>query len=101
MRQVKAVLFHRIVRRRQPPRENALANEPNPPRVTLPEPDSELPDEERLDVESPPKKLPRDHDPPAVPPPDENPRGWQAVLVGAPDAIAGAFGAQFSRGIIA
>lgn len=56
--------FHGIVRReniagRQPPPEkcdvNACANEPKPPRVTPPEPESddEVAEGERLDDESP------------------------------------------------
>ena len=50
----------------QPPEKcaaKALANEPNPPRVT---PASEaVPDDELLEAESPPKKLlRRDHEPP-------------------------------------
>jgi len=55
--------FHRNVRPapvHQPPPEkcdvNARANEPKPPRVTPPEPESdEVPDAERLDEESLPK----------------------------------------------
>jgi hypothetical protein len=75
-RQVKGEMFHGIVRRAvshcQPPTEkceaNDRANEPNPPRVTPPEPESEaVPDDEPLDEESPPKKLRRDHDPPDPP----------------------------------
>jgi len=43
----------------------ALANPPNPPRVTWPEPDSpEAPADDGFDGESPLKKLLRDHDPP-------------------------------------
>lgn len=108
-RQAKAGLFHSIVRhcavwpRRQPRPEkpNALANEPNPPRVTPVELDSEPPDDERADEESPLKKLLRDHEPPdeLPPPPDEDPRGWHAAPDGA--AIPGWFGWQFSRGISA
>jgi len=75
-RQVKGEMFHGIVRRAmshcQPPTEkceaNDRANEPNPPRVPPPEPDSEaVPDDEGLDEESLPKKLRRDHDPPHPP----------------------------------
>jgi hypothetical protein len=75
-RQVKGEMFHGIVRRAmshcQPPTEkceaNDRANEPNPPRVTPPEPVSEaVPDDEGLDEESLPKKLRRDHDPPHPP----------------------------------
>jgi hypothetical protein len=89
---------------RQPPPEksevNARANEPNPPRVTLPEPESdELIDDERFDEESPPKKLVRDDQP--LPPPDEDPRGRHWALVCNPDAIPGRFGSQFSLGISA
>lgn len=89
--------------RHQPPRENALANEPNPPRVTPPEPDSdEPPDEARLDEVSPPKKLLRDHNPPDEPwPPDQDPRGGHAAPVCRFVAMPGGFGAQFSRGISA
>ena len=93
----------------QPPPEkcdvNACANEPNPPRVTPPEPESDdVPDEEWLD-ESPLKKLLRDDDPPDEPwlLPDEDPRGGHSAPVCSPDgaAIPGRFGPQFSPGISA
>jgi len=107
--------FHRIVRDAgrvvsyQPPPEkcdvNACANEPNPPRVTPPEPESdEVPDEEWLD-ESPLKKLLRDDDPPDEPwlLPDEDPRGGHSAPVCSPDgaAIPARLGSQFSLGISA
>lgn len=63
--------------------EKACANEPNPPRVTPPEPESEdVPDDAWLDEEeSPLKKLERDDQyPPCPPPPDEDPRCAQSVL---------------------
>ena len=80
----------------------AWANEPNPPRVTPPEPESdELPDPAWLDAESLLKKLEReDHDPP-WPPPDEVPRCEQSVPVTAAAATPGAEGWQFWRGISA
>jgi hypothetical protein len=93
----------------QPPPEkcdvNACANEPNPPRVTPPEPESDdVPDEEWLD-ESPLTKLLRDDDPPDEPwlLPDEDPRGGHSAWVCSPDgaAIPGRFGSQFSAGISA
>jgi hypothetical protein len=52
----------------QPPPEKctdiARANEPKPPRLTLPELESEAPDDAWFDEESPLKKLLRDHTPP-------------------------------------
>ena len=88
----------------QPPKcdANACANEPKPPRVTPPEPET-VPDEEALDTESPPKKLPRrDHELPD-PPLEEYPRAEQLVAVcgdvGA--AIPGDAGSQLLRGISA
>ncbi len=80
---------------------NACANEPKPPRVTPPEPESDdVLDDEWLDEESPLKKLERD-DPPEEPwpPLDEDPRAAHSASlrpVGA--AIPGW---QFSRGISA
>ena len=92
-------------RQPRPEKPNALANEPNPPRVTPPEPESdEEPDDEWADEESPLKKLLRDHELPDEPwRPDEDPRGWQSVPVCTPGgaAIPGRFGSQFSRGISA
>jgi hypothetical protein len=91
----------------QPPLEKcpamAWANEPNPPRVTPPEPESEdVPDEPWLDEEeSLLKKLVRDQ---WLWPPDQvEPRREQSLLVGAiaGAAIPGAAGWQFSRGISA
>jgi hypothetical protein len=91
----------------QPPPEkcdvNARANEPKPPRVTPPEPESDkVPDGERLDEESLLKKLLRDDDPPDQPRPplDEDPRGGHSALVWSPDgaAIPGRV-SQFSLGI--
>ncbi len=91
--------------RRQPPPEkcdvNACANEPNPPRVTPLEPESDdVPDEEWLD-ESPLKKLLRDDDPPDEPwlLLDEDPRGGHSAPACSPDAIPGRSGSQFSPGI--
>ena len=86
---------------------NALANEPKPPRVTWPDPESDgVPDDEWLDEESPLKKLLRDDDPPEEPwllLPDEDPRRRQSALVCSPEgaAIPGRFGSQFSLGISA
>jgi hypothetical protein len=110
-------MFHGIVRRAsaighgQPPPEkcdvNAWANEPKPPRVTWPEPESEdVPDDAWLDEESPLKKLLRDDDPPEEPwllLPEDDPRGRHSLLVGSPEgaAIPGRFGSQFSLGISA
>jgi len=91
---------------RQPPPEkcdvNARANEPKPPRVTPPEPESdEVPDADRLDDESLLKRLLRDDDPPDPPrlPLDEDPRGGHSALVCNPDAIPGRFCSQFPLGI--
>jgi hypothetical protein len=93
----------------QPPPEkcdvNACANEPNPPRVTPLEPESDdVPDEEWLD-ESPLKKLLRDDDPPDEPwlLLDEDPRAGHSAAVCSPGgaAIPGRFGSQFSLGISA
>src|SRR6267142_1769940 len=93
----------------QPPPEkcdvNACANEPNPPRVTPLDPESDdVPDEEWLD-ESPLKKLLRDDDPPDEPwlLLDEDPRGGHSAPVCSPDgaAIPGRFDSQFSPGISA
>jgi hypothetical protein len=89
----------------QPPPEkcavNARANEPKPPRVASPDPDSEAaPDGER--PESPLKKLLRDHDPPD--PPwllDVDPRGGHSAPGFVSAAIPGRSVAQFSRGISA
>jgi hypothetical protein len=95
--------------RRQPPPEkcdvNVCANEPNPPRVTPPGPESDdVPDEEWLD-ESPLKKLLREDDPPDEPwlLLDDDPRGGHSALVCSPDgaAIPGRLGSQFSPGISA
>src|SRR5882757_4218063 len=111
----RSLPFHRIVRNAgrlvsyQPPPEkcdvNACANEPNPPRVTPLEPESDdVPDEEWLD-ESPLKKLLRDDDPPDEPwlLPDDDPRGGHSAPVRSPNgaAIPGRFGSQFSPGISA
>ena len=84
---------------------NACANEPNPPRVTPPEPESDAaPDEEWLD-ESPLNRLLRDDDPPDEPwlLPDDDPRGEHAALTCGPvsAAIPGRFGSQLSLGISA
>jgi hypothetical protein len=86
--------------------EKARANEPNPPRVTSPEPESEdVPDEAWLDEEeSLLKKLLRDEPPPEPPwPPDEEPRWEQSApacgIAGAD--IAGDEGWQLWRGISA
>src|SRR5260370_18602874 len=89
---------------RQPPTEkpNACANDPNPPRVTPPEPASdEAPDGERPDELSPPKKLLRDDDPPDQPwlPPDDDPWGGHSAGGCKSDAIPGRPVAQFSLGM--
>jgi hypothetical protein len=93
----------------QPPPEkcdvNACATEPNPPRVTPLEPESDdVADEEWLD-ESPLKKLLRDDDPPDEPwlLLDDDPRGGHSAWVCSPDgaAIPGRFGSQLSLGISA
>jgi len=97
-----------VVRRQPPPEkcdENACAYEPNPPRDTPPEPESDDVPDEWLDEEvSALEKLLRD-DPPDEPwpPLDEDPRGAHSVLVGSPDgaAIPGRLGSQLSRGISA
>ncbi|MDB5638504.1 MAG: hypothetical protein JWP51_3412 [Bradyrhizobium sp.] len=66
----------------------ARANEPNPPRVTPPEPESdEMPEGERLDEESPLKKLLRDDEPPD--PPDEELRGGHPAPVCKSAAVPG------------
>ena len=89
----------------QPPPKcpaKACANEPKPPRVTPPEPET-VPDEEALDTESPPKKLlRRDHEPPD-PLLDEYPRAEQLVVVcgDAGPAIPGDAGSQLLRGVSA
>ena len=82
---------------------NARANEPKPPRVTPPEPESDkVPDGERLDEESLLKKLLRDDDPPDQPRPPlvEDPRGQHSALAWNPDdaAIPGRV-SQFSLGV--
>jgi len=84
---------------------NACANEPNPPRVTPLEPESDdVPDEEWLD-ESPLTKLLRDDDPPDEPwlLPDDDPRGGHSAPACGPAgaAIPGRFGSQLSLGISA
>ena len=93
----------------QPPPEkcdvNACANEPKPPRVTPPEPESDdVPDDEWLD-ESPLKKLLRDDDPPDEPwlLLDDDPRGGHSAPACGPAgaAIPGRFGSQLSLGISA
>ena len=109
-------MLHGIVRHApasghgQPPPEkcdvNAWANEPKPPRVTWPEPESDdVPDDARPVEESPLKKLLRDDDPPGEPwlLLEEDPRGRQSALVCSPDgaAIPGRFSSQFSLGISA
>jgi hypothetical protein len=86
----------------QPPPEKcaakACAKPPNPPRVTLPEAESDaLADACRADESSLPKKLLRDDDEPP-PLPDEDPRGGHWAF--ASDAIP-ARGPQFSLGIVA
>ena len=97
---------HRV---RQPPPEKcavkARANEPKPPRVTLPEPESEaVADDEAPACEPPLLKKLRD---PPPPPLDVDPRGAQSPLAcgsGVPipgDAIPDALGSQVPRGISA
>ena len=82
----------------------ACANEPKPPRVTPPEPESddEVPVGERLDEESPLKKLVREDDAPDEPWPalEEAPRGEHPTAAG-DAAMPGRFGSQFSAGISA
>jgi hypothetical protein len=82
--------------------ENARANDPKPPRITPPEPESEdAPDEEWPDEVSLLKKPWRnDHDPPWPPLPDEDP-GEQPVCEIAGAAMPRDGGVQFSRGISA
>jgi hypothetical protein len=95
------VVRKRYLRQPRPEKPNALAKEPKPPRVTLPEPESEeVADDDRVDELSLPKKLKRDDDP--YPPPDD-PRGAQPALVcgTAGAAIPGGVGRQFSLGISA
>jgi len=78
---------------------NALANPPNPPRVTWPEPDSlEEPEDDWFDEGPALKKLPRDQDPPW---PLDEPRVAHVVSVCGNDgpAIPAPFGSQVSRGI--
>jgi hypothetical protein len=83
---------------------NACANEPKPPRVTPPEPDSddEVPVAERLDEESALKKLPREDEAPDEPWPalDDEARGEHPTPAG-DAAMPGRFGSQFSAGISA
>ena len=88
----------------QPPPENACANEPKPPRVTPPEPESDddVPDGECFDEESPLKKLLREAYPPLEepwPPLGEDPRDAHSALEDA--AIPGWLAPQFSPGISA
>jgi len=90
----------------QPPPEkcdvNARANDPKPPRVTPPEPESdEVPDADRLDDESVLKRPLRDDDLPDPPrlPLDEDPRGGHSALGCNPDAIPGRLCSQISLGI--
>jgi hypothetical protein len=60
----------------------AYASEPKPPRVTWPDPESELvPNADLPDEESPPKKLLREDDPPPPPwLPEDDPRGGHSAL---------------------
>jgi hypothetical protein len=86
----------------QPPPEKcaakAWAKPPNPPRVTLPEADSdEVAEDCRSDESLLPKKLLRDENEPP-PPPDEDPRGGHWALES--NAIPGSC-PQFSLGISA
>ena len=99
--------FHGFVRGIYPPPEKCdakeCANPPKPPRCTLPELESEVPEDEWLEEESPEKKLLREEVPPPEPPwllPDEDPRGWHAALPTGV-AIPGCVGSQFWRGISA
>jgi hypothetical protein len=93
----------------QPPPEKPWPNEPKPPRLTPPEPESDdVPDEEWLE-DSLLKKLDRDDQRELPPPPDELLLLLQAVLACtgapapgtvAPGTIAPAGeGSQFCRGI--
>ena len=84
----------------------ARANEPKPPRVTLPEPESEaVADDEEPAAAPPLKKLLRDH--PLPPPPPRaplavDPRDAQSALAcGSDGAIPGEPGSQVPRGISA
>ncbi|MGY4280973.1 hypothetical protein ACVWXO_000193 [Bradyrhizobium sp. LM2.7] len=81
----------------QPPPEKPWPNEPKPPRLTLPEPESDgVPDDEWPE-ESVLKKLDRDdHREPPLPP--EELRLLHAVLVCA-GAVPGGGGSQLCRGI--
>jgi hypothetical protein len=91
----------------QPPKEKCdpklCANEPKPPRVTPPEPESEAPDDVWLEAESLEKKLLREDEPPPPEPPEEDPRGGHSAFACgiAGPAIPGEGGRQFSLGISA
>ena len=78
---------------------NARANEPNPPRVTVPEPASdEVADTGALEEEASKKLLRDDHDP--WPLPDQKWRDAHGAACG-PEATPGGLGPQFSFGISA
>jgi hypothetical protein len=93
------------IARYQPPEkcaDSARANEPKPPRLTLLEPESEVPDDEWFDAESLLKKLLRDQVPPDEPPwPPPQPCDWQSAPACAPGGMAmpGWFGSQLPRGM--
>jgi hypothetical protein len=86
-----------------PEKPNACAKEPNPPRVTPLDAESdEAPDAKWLDEESPPKKLLRDDHPPDQPwPPGKYPRDVHSTLGCRSDAIPGWLGPQLPLGISA
>jgi hypothetical protein len=90
-----------------PPKPNACANEPKPPRLTDELEDDEEEDDDPPDEESLLKKLLRDELPLPPPwPPDDELRGAQSApgcgVTGAvTPGCAGAIGWQFCRGISA
>jgi hypothetical protein len=65
-----------------PEKPKACASEPKPPRVTWPDPESDVvPNADLPDQESPPKKLLREDDPPPPPwLPEDDPRGGHSAL---------------------
>ncbi len=80
----------------QPPPEKPWPNEPKPPRLTPPEPESDdVPDEEWLE-ESLLKKLDRDEPPP---PPEELRLLLHEVLACTAGSVPTGEGSQFCRGI--
>lgn len=84
--------------------EKARANEPKPPRVTPPDPESGVPPEDAWPVPvSLLKKLERDDQYPPWPPPEDDPCGPQSVAccATAGAAVPGDGGWQLPRGISA